>query len=217
MTEVDAATAGKEPVEGGNAGMGTQYLEVRGLTVAFDGFKAVNGVDLTLFQGDLRFLIGPNGAGKTTVIDALTGLVPANGSASKSGVEAFAHSLRTGGPAKVRMLYQHFAHEPIGVWQVIRENARGLYVRGRLITDTQRGRECLALLGEGALNGLSIGFRTVRARRDAKTGLRHLLEIELWEISVVTFPLLAQSQVTAVGAAAAAANEIRRATAALRS
>ena len=146
---------------------------------------------------------------------SLFGVADSAGDVVQAG--AFAHSLRTRGPAKVRMLYQHFAHEPIGVWQVIREDARGLYVRGRLITDTQRDRECLALLGEGALNGLSIGFRTVRARRDAKTGLRHLLEIELWEISVVTFPLLAQSQVTAVGAAAAAANEIRRATAALRS
>jgi len=44
--------------------MGTEYLEVRGLTVDFDGFKAVGDVDLTLFQRDLRFLIGPNGAGK---------------------------------------------------------------------------------------------------------------------------------------------------------
>ena len=57
------------------------------LTVDFDGFKAVSDVDLTLFQGDLRFLIGPNGAGKTTVIDAITGLVSATGSVSKSGVE----------------------------------------------------------------------------------------------------------------------------------
>src|SRR6476620_6383954 len=87
MTEVEASAAGKEPVEGGNIGMGTQYLEVRGLTVDFDGFKAVSDVDLTLFQGDLRFLIGPNGAGKTTVIDAITGLVPASGSVNKSGVE----------------------------------------------------------------------------------------------------------------------------------
>jgi urea transport system ATP-binding protein len=57
-------TSEVEPVAGGNAGMGAEYLEVRGLTVDFDGFKAVSGVDLTLFQGDLRFLIGPNGAGK---------------------------------------------------------------------------------------------------------------------------------------------------------
>ena len=56
------------------------YLEVRGLRVVFDGFVAVDGVDLTVTQGDLRFLIGPNGAGKTTVVDAITGLAPATGS-----------------------------------------------------------------------------------------------------------------------------------------
>jgi urea transport system ATP-binding protein len=57
------------------------YLEIRDLTVSFDGFRAVDGVDLTVFQSDVRFLIGPNGAGKTTIIDALTGLVPGTGSA----------------------------------------------------------------------------------------------------------------------------------------
>ena len=56
-------------------------LEIRGLTVSFDGFKAVDNVDLTVPRGDLRFLIGPNGAGKTTLVDAVTGLVKATGSA----------------------------------------------------------------------------------------------------------------------------------------
>ena len=69
------------------AGMSAEYLEVRGLSVSFDGFKAVTEVDLTVLQGDLRFLIGPNGAGKTTLIDAITGLVPATGSVQKTGVE----------------------------------------------------------------------------------------------------------------------------------
>ena len=81
------APAHHEPAFGGNAGMSSEYLEIRGLSVSFDGFKAVSDVDLTLFQGDLRFLIGPNGAGKTTLIDAITGLVPATGSVTKSGVE----------------------------------------------------------------------------------------------------------------------------------
>jgi len=58
------------------------YLQVFGLRVEFDGFVAVDGVDLTVLQGDLRFLIGPNGAGKTTLVDALTGLAPASGSAA---------------------------------------------------------------------------------------------------------------------------------------
>ncbi|ADG73615.1 urea ABC transporter, ATP-binding protein UrtD [Cellulomonas flavigena DSM 20109] len=63
------------------------YLEVRGLRVVFDGFVAVDGVDLTVTQGDLRFLIGPNGAGKTTIVDAITGLAPAQGSVQFGGVE----------------------------------------------------------------------------------------------------------------------------------
>jgi len=61
--------------------LGQDYLEVRGLTVDFGGFKAVDGVDLTFMQGRLHFLIGPNGAGKTTVVDALTGLSPGTGTA----------------------------------------------------------------------------------------------------------------------------------------
>ena len=59
--------------------MNDDYLEMRGLTVSFDGFTAVDAVDLTLLQGRLHFLIGPNGAGKTTLVDAVTGLVPGTG------------------------------------------------------------------------------------------------------------------------------------------
>lgn len=61
--------------------IGQDYIEIRGLTVDFDGFKAIDGVDLTLMQGRLHFLIGPNGAGKTTLVDALTGLVQGSGEA----------------------------------------------------------------------------------------------------------------------------------------
>ena len=82
---------------------------------------------------------------------------------------AFAKSLRARGIERIRMLYQHFAHEPIGVWEEIREDARGLYVRGRLTTDIERGRDVLALLKDGALNGLSIGFKTKAARPPAAT------------------------------------------------
>lgn len=63
------------------------YLQVKNLRVDFDGFVAVDGVDLVVTAGDLRFLIGPNGAGKTTLIDAITGLANATGSASFGGVE----------------------------------------------------------------------------------------------------------------------------------
>ena len=65
--------------------LGEDYLEVRGLTVDFDGFKAISGVDVTFLQGRLHFLIGPNGAGKTTLVDALTGLVQGTGTAGFRG------------------------------------------------------------------------------------------------------------------------------------
>ncbi len=128
---------------------------------------------------------------------------------------AFAASLRKRPPRDVRMLYQHFAHEPIGVWEAISEDSRGLNVRGRLTLDVTRAREVRALIADGALNGLSIGFRTVRAGRDAKSGLRTLQEIELWEISVVTFPLLRESTVTGLGEKNFAAQAIRGAAASL--
>jgi urea transport system ATP-binding protein len=60
--------------------MSGEGLTVRDLRVTFDGFTAVDGVDLDIRHGDLRFLIGPNGAGKTTLVDAVTGLVKATGS-----------------------------------------------------------------------------------------------------------------------------------------
>ena len=65
--------------------VGEDYLEVRDLTVDFDGFKAIQGVDVTFLQGRLHFLIGPNGAGKTTLVDALTGLARGTGTAEFRG------------------------------------------------------------------------------------------------------------------------------------
>ncbi len=129
---------------------------------------------------------------------------------------AYARSLKRRPPPRVRLLYQHFAHEPIGVWEEIREDARGLYVRGRLTEEVMRAREVGELIRAGALDGLSIGFRAVRARRDARTHLRTLLEIELWEISVVTFPLLPGSEVTAIGRKNVLAKQMRKASALLR-
>ena len=64
----------------------TALLEVRGLEVVFDGFRAIDGLDLTVEEGEVRFLIGPNGAGKTTLVDAITGLTkPAGGTISFAG------------------------------------------------------------------------------------------------------------------------------------
>jgi uncharacterized protein len=113
---------------------------------------------------------------------------------------AFRDSLNSRGAAKVKMLFQHDPAEPIGVWDEIREDARGLYVRGRLMTAVARAREILALMRAGALDGLSIGFKAVKAKRDARAGVRRIEKVDLWEISVVTFPMLPGARVAAVKA-----------------
>lgn len=102
---------------------------------------------------------------------------------------AFRESLKLRGRHRVPMLFQHDPAEPIGIWQELREDHRGLFARGRLIPDVARSREVLALLREGAIDGLSIGFRAVKGRIDPKTRVRRLEAIDLWEISIVTFPL----------------------------
>lgn len=111
---------------------------------------------------------------------------------------AFAQTLRTRGLRRIPMLFQHDPAEPIGVWLDLFEDARGLKARGRLIADVVRAREVLALVRAGAIDGLSIGFRTVRGRIDPRTRVRRLEQIDLWEISIVTFPLLSGARVRAV-------------------
>ncbi|KQZ02570.1 peptidase U35 [Pseudolabrys sp. Root1462] len=111
---------------------------------------------------------------------------------------AFAQTLRQRPVQRVPMLFQHDPAEPVGVWLELREDHRGLYARGRLIPEVARGRELLALLRAGAIDGLSIGFRTVKGRIDPRTRVRSLIAVDLWEISIVTFPLLAGARVHAV-------------------
>jgi uncharacterized protein len=96
----------------------------------------------------------------------------------------------------VKMLWQHNPAQPIGVWDEVREDARGLYVRGRLLTEVQAAREAHVLLQAGAIDGLSIGYRTLRSEK-AAAGRRLLHEIELWEVSLVTFPMLPEARVQA--------------------
>lgn len=113
---------------------------------------------------------------------------------------AYAASLKrlAAGGRAVKMLWQHDPAQPIGIWDEVREDATGLWVKGRLLRDVEKGREAAALLAAGAIDGLSIGYRTVRAERDGK-GQRLLQELELWEVSLVTFPMLPEARVAAKG------------------
>jgi HK97 family phage prohead protease len=124
---------------------------------------------------------------------SLFGATDQGGDVVQKGAYAASLKRKAGG---VKMLWQHDPARPIGVWDEIREDERGLFVKGRLLTEVQDGREALALLEAGAVDGLSIGYRTVRAEKSASGG-RLLHEVELWEVSVVTFPMLPEARATA--------------------
>jgi HK97 family phage prohead protease len=115
---------------------------------------------------------------------------------------AFAQTLKQRGLRKIPMLFQHDPAEPVGIWLQLREDFRGLWARGKLIPDVTRARELLALVEAGAVDGLSIGYRTVRGQIEPRSRVRKLYEVDLWEISIVTFPLLAGARVRAVKEAA---------------
>jgi len=108
---------------------------------------------------------------------------------------AFAKSLARRGASKLRMLFQHDPREPIGTWETVREDAVGLWAEGRLIAGVPRADALRRLIEKRAIDGLSIGFRTTRATREAASGHRRLWAIELWEISIVTFPMLAEARI----------------------
>lgn len=116
------------------------------------------------------------------------------------------------------MLWQHNADEPIGIWTEMVEDEKGLRVKGQLALATSRGAEAHTLLKMGALNGLSIGFRSVPGTaKYVEDGVRVLSQLELWELSLVTFPANQKARVTAVKASdAGAINTIRQAEMALR-
>ena len=111
---------------------------------------------------------------------------------------AFQKALKLRGAKGVRMLFQHDPNEVIGSWLDIREDEAGLFVKGRINQSVKRGAEVLELIRTGAIDGLSIGFKTMRATKDPSAGIRTIHEADLWEISVVTFPMLPEARVSEV-------------------
>lgn len=102
--------------------------------------------------------------------------------------------------AKPKMLWQHDPSQPIGVWDEAAEDDTGLYVRGRILDTVDKGREAKTLIEEGVIDGLSIGYKTLRAGRDEK-GNRLLQEVDLWEVSMVTFPMQDTARIDSIKAA----------------
>jgi len=113
---------------------------------------------------------------------------------------AFKRSLRKRGPKKVKLLYQHKTDMPIGVFDEIREDDKGLFVKGRLALETQAGREAYELMKMGALDGLSIGFKVDPKgySYERRTKKRVIEEVDLMEVSLVTFPMNPKAMVRSV-------------------
>jgi uncharacterized protein len=163
----------------------------------------------------MKSALAKSGSGKPLPVVAGHGLF--TGYASLFGIRdqagdivmpgAFRASLQRKPPAAIRMLFQHDPAEPIGAWIDIAETQRGLFVRGRIDANVQRGRELISLLDTGGIDGLSIGFRTVLAQKDRSLNARKLIAIDLWEISLVTFPMQDEARISTHRASARARAE----------
>ena len=113
---------------------------------------------------------------------------------------------------RIRLLFQHDPKEPVGTWDAIGEDGHGLFVAGRLVPGVPRADALKRLIENGALDGLSIGFRTVKATREG--GNRKLWQVDLFEVSIVTFPMMEDARIApshhSTGAAIAAATQTIR-------
>jgi hypothetical protein len=97
-----------------------------------------------------------------------------------------------------KMLWQHDMTQPIGRWVSMREDQHGLFVQGQLLMDVAKGREAYALLKEGILDALSIGFLPVKSHYETSGKYRVLDQVDLHEVSLVTYGANPDARVTAV-------------------
>lgn len=106
---------------------------------------------------------------------------------------AFTKSL---GERTPKMLWQHDVEQPIGVWDEVKEDERGLFVKGRILKDVAKGAEAMALMRAGAIDSMSIGYQAKTATREGGGSIRRLHEVDLYEISLVTIPMLESATIT---------------------
>ena len=120
---------------------------------------------------------------------------------------AFAASLASG--RKIKMLRDHCPEDVIGIWDEVSEDATGLRVKGQILLTIQDGKDTLELVKAGAIDGLSIGYRTIDSGW-TDGGARLLKQVELWEVSLVPFPMHPSATIDSVKAAGMTEREIER-------
>jgi len=109
---------------------------------------------------------------------------------------AFSASLLSLKNGQLPMLFAHETKEPIGVWHRMFEDATGLFISGDIYLGEPRADRTARLVRSGALSGLSIGYRTARSR--TLSAGRELIELDLWEVSIVAFPMLRTARITQI-------------------
>lgn len=150
--------------------------------------------DLTYKSATLEIKKEPDQDGEFEGYASVFGVVDGGNDVVNRG--AFEKSLAT---RKPKMLWQHDPQQVIGVWEEVREDEKGLFVKGRILKDVERGREAMALMRAGAIDSMSIGYRTIKASNEGPADrVRRLMEVELFEVSVVTFPMLSAATITDV-------------------
>jgi len=113
---------------------------------------------------------------------------------------AFSESIKGKKPKQIKLLYQHKTDEPIGVIDSLVEDTRGLKIKGRLAMGTQKGKEVFELMKMGALDSMSIGYRLSPDdyKYSDKLKKRTITNLDLMEISMVTFPMNPKAKITKV-------------------
>jgi len=111
---------------------------------------------------------------------------------------AFTESLRKRPAERVKLLAYHDTRQPVGVWKSLIEDGRGLKAKGQILLTTERGREMYELMKVGAVDGLSIGYRSIDDEFDRAKGVRRLKKVDLMEGSLVTFPMHSDATVATV-------------------
>lgn len=138
----------------------------------------------------------PSADGKTATIAgyaSVFGNIDAYGDTVQKG--AFAKSIATQMP---KMLWQHDSRSPVGKWTIAQEDDFGLFVRGELLLDIYQARNAYTLIQADAISGLSIGYREIDSEYNRNTGINVLKEIDLLEVSIVTFPANELATVTEI-------------------
>ena len=168
--------------------MGMRKKPVKSVCVCHDDGKCQcdSEIKQIVFESEVK----ANGEGVFTGYGSIFGNEDQGNDIVQKG--AFTKSLQERPASKVKMLFQHKTDEPIGVFTEIHEDQKGLFVKGQLAMGTQKGRETYELLKMGALDGMSIGFKADPQKQgynENKRGIRTLKEVDLMEISLVTFPM----------------------------